>query len=52
MITNIMANPRYDKTLFILGERFELWILERITHNIPQDIKNIKELIKTLSDSI
>ena len=47
-----MANPRYDKTLFTLGERFELWIRVIITHNNPQDIKNIKELIKTLSDSI
>ena len=48
----ITAKQPYDRTLLILGERFDFSIRDIINHTTPHVIKKIKELINTLSDSI
>ena len=48
----ITAKQPYDKTLLILGERFDFSIRDIINHTIPHVTKKIKELINTLSESI
>ena len=52
MTAKITAKHPYDKTLLILGERFDFSIRDIINHTTPQVIKKIKELINTLSESI
>ena len=51
-MAKITAKQPNDKTLLILGERFDFSIRDIIKHTTPHVIKKIKELINTLSESI